>query len=178
VTATLSPPVRVFAVVAALIAAGLAAFALVAGRGNSDATETPAPSASTAHTAPQATTPTRVQPKPPTVPHRAAVAKSGLPIPIDHALRYRRFVVVAVYIPGAPVDAVVRREARAAAIQTHAGFVSISALGERAAGMLVAKTGVLPDPAVVVVKRPGVVVATLSVTDRETIAQVISQARR
>jgi hypothetical protein len=83
-----------------------------------------------------------------------------------------------VYIPGAPVDAVVRREARAAAIQTHAGFVSISALGERAAGMLVAKTGVLPDPAVVVVKRPGVVVATLSVTDRETIAQVISQARR
>ena len=43
---------------------------------------------------------------------------------------------------------------------------------------IVAKTGILPAPAVVVVKRPGVVVATFSVTDAATISQAIAQARR
>ena len=40
-----------------------------------------------------------------------------------------------------------------------------------------AKTGVLPDPAVLVIRRPGVVEATLGVTDRETVAQAVAQAR-
>lgn len=87
-------------------------------------------------------------------------------------------MVVAVYMPGASVDAVVRREARAAAIWARAGYVPISALSERLVRPLVAKTGVLPDPAVVIVKRPGLVTATLSVADRNTIAQAVVQAKR
>jgi hypothetical protein len=43
---------------------------------------------------------------------------------------------------------------------------------------LLAKTGVLPDPAVIVLERPGVVRATLGVTDRVTVAQAVAQARR
>ena len=49
---------------------------------------------------------------------------------------------------------------------------------ERAVAALVAKAGVLPDPAVLVVKRPGVVTTTFSVTDAGTIAQAVAQARR
>jgi hypothetical protein len=76
------------------------------------------------------------------------------------------------------VDAVVRAEARAGARTGRAGFVQLSALSERLVQPLVAKTGVLPNPAVVVVKRPDVVVSTLSVTDRATVAQAVAQARK
>ena len=110
---------------------------------------------------------------------RAPVATpSGFPVPVHRALRRNRVVVVAVYMPRASVDSYVRGEARAAAIATGAGFVAISALSERLVRPLVAKTGVLPDPAIVVVRRPDVVVSTLSVTDRETVTQAIAQARR
>ncbi len=69
-----------------------------------------------------------------------------------------------------------RSEARSAARASRAGFVAISALNERAIAGLVAKTGVLPEPAVVIVKRPGAVAATFSVTDAGTIAQAVAQA--
>jgi hypothetical protein len=105
------------------------------------------------------------------------VLVSGLPGAVAHALRYSRVVVVAVYVPGASVDAYVRGEARAAAKMSRAGYVGVSASSEAALGRLVSKTGVLPDPAVVVIKRPGTVTATLSVADRETIAQAVLQAR-
>lgn len=82
-----------------------------------------------------------------------------------------------VYMPGGSVDAVVSAEARAAARASGAGFVRMSAVSERLVQPLVAKTGVLPSPAVVVVRRPDVVATTLSVTDRQTIAQAVAQAR-
>ncbi|MDH4340969.1 MAG: hypothetical protein OEW47_11485, partial [Thermoleophilia bacterium] len=114
----------------------------------------------------------------PTLKPKVVIPKSGFPAPVDRALRRRGVVVVAIYMPGAAVDAVVRAEARAAAVRSRVGYVAISALNERLVGSLVAKTGVLPDPAVLVIKRPGVVTATLSVTDRKTIAQAVAQARR
>jgi hypothetical protein len=106
------------------------------------------------------------------------VTKSGFPVPIDRALRRRGVVVVAVYVPHAAVDAVVRKEAKAAATRARVGYVAISALNERLVQSLVAKTGVLPAPAILVIKRPGVVTATLSVADRQTIVQAVVQARR
>jgi hypothetical protein len=81
-------------------------------------------------------------------------------------------------VPGARVDRDVRAAARAGASASGAGYVAISALSERLVRPLVAKTGVLPDPAVVIVKRPDVVTTTLSVTDRETVAQAVAQAKR
>jgi hypothetical protein len=170
----LSPPVRVFAFVGGLIAVGLAVFVFLLRPGGDDASTAlskPAapPSQVTKPSKPPAAGTPRVSP---------SLPASGFPLPIHRALRKHAVVVVVVYMPGASVDAVVRREAKAGARAARAGHVAVSALSEPLVRPLVAKTGVLPDPAVVVLERPGVVVATLSVTDRETVAQAVAQARR
>ena len=175
---TLSPPVRVAALVGALVLTGLAAAVFLLGRGlvGEDPAQlaTPAP---VVQTTPKSAAPTKA-PAPATPRPKPARVASGFPPAIDHALRYSRVVVISVTVPGAAVDAVVRREARAAATTSRARFVSLTAANERALSGLFAKTGVLPAPAVVVVKRPGVVGATFSVTDAATITQAVAQARR
>jgi len=173
VSMTLSPPIRVLALIGALLATGIVAFVFVVGR---DASEGAVSAPPTPAKTPAAQTTTA--PKPAVAKPRAVTTKSGFPAPVDRALRRRGVVVVVVYLPRAAVDAIVRREARAAAISSRAGYVAISALNARLVGSLVARTGFLPDPAVVIVKRPGVVTSRLSVTDRETIAQAVAQARR
>jgi hypothetical protein len=174
VSLTLTPPTRIAALVGALVLTGLAAVVFLLGRGalggEPSAAVTPAtkPAPQAAATTKPATAPQRAKPR----------VVSGFPAKIDHALRYSRVVVVSVSMPGAAVDAIVRREARAGAKAARAGFVSISADNERAVSGLMAKTGVLPSPAVVIVKRPGVVATTFSVTDAGTIQQAVAQARR
>ena len=174
VSLTLSPPARVAAFVGAVVLTGLAAVVLLVGRGalGGEPTTSAAPADPATHPAPAArpAVAARAQAKP-----RVA---SGFPAKIDHALRYSRMVVVSVSMPGAAVDRLVRSEARAGAKASRAGFVAISAMNERAVAGLVAKTGVLPTPAVVIVKRPGVVTSTFSVTDAGTVAQAVDQARR
>ena len=183
---TLSPPVRVVALVAALVLTGLAAVVLLLGRGvlGGEPATAPSPAATAARTTPHVTAHAGTKPgvrsaapKSVTRPARAR-PPSGFPTRIDHALRYRRVVVVSVSIPGAAVDAIVRREARTAARSSRAGFVAVSALNERAVSSLVAKAGVIPEPAVLIVRRPGTIEATFSVTDAETISQAVAQARR
>jgi hypothetical protein len=175
VSLTLSPPNRLTALVGALVLTGLAAVVFLLGRGPLAGDD-----AATTSPTPVVHTPRPTQ-KPAAKPHAATPhprVASGLPARVDHALRYSRVVVVSVGIPGAPVDAVVRKEARVAAKAAHAAFVPLSASNERAMSALVAKTGVLPDPAVVVVERPGTAVAIFSVTDAATIAQAVAEARR
>jgi hypothetical protein len=175
VAASIRPPGRVFALVGLLAATGFAAFFHRTG----------SPAAPAAAEAP-ATTPTAVTPKPakpvPTRPPQpkpaARTTKSGLPAAVDRAFRANRVVVVAVYMPGAAVDAHVRAQARAGAARARAGFVAISASSQRLVAPLVAKAGVLPQPAVLVLRRPGVVFATLGVTDSGTVAQTVLQAKR
>jgi hypothetical protein len=178
VSVTLSPPIRIFVFGGALVAAGLAAFIFVLGRGGDTATtdEPLVPPATATATTPSTATP--VAPRTARQPRVAALPASGFPVPVHRALRRNRVVVVVVYTPGATVDSVVRAEARAGARASRAGLVQMSALSERLVEPLVAKTGVLPSPAVVVLERPGVVTAKLSVTDRETVAQAVAQARR
>jgi hypothetical protein len=176
---TLSPPIRIFAFVGTLVVAGIAAFFFLVARPGSDGeaafatpVTTPAP-ATTTSPKPRASAPQRSA-------SRAASVqtKSGFPVPVHRALARNRVVVVVVYMPGASVDREVRAAARAGAQASGAGYVAISALSERLVRPLVAKTGVLPDPAVVIVKRPDVVTTKLSVTDRVTVAQAVAQARR
>jgi len=174
---TLTPPVRVFAFVGVLAAVGLAAFLFLLRPTEGDATSavTPPvakPARATAQPAPRPVRAPRATPRPTVLP------ASGFPLPIHRALRRNRVVVVAVYLPGASVDSIVRREAKAGARTARAGYVAVSALSERLVRPLVAKTGVLPDPAVLVLRRPGVVIATLGVTDRQTVTQAVAQARR
>ena len=172
---TLTPPIRVLALVGALAATGLAAFVFLFARGASNdelaAPTAPAtkPSART-HAAPKPAHTTSAKP-------RVVTLHSGFPAAVDRAFR-RHSVVVVVYMPHATVDAIVRAEARSAAIRSRAGYVAISALNERLVSSLVAKTGFLPAPTVLVIKRPGVVMARLGVTDSEIVAQAVAQARR
>ena len=182
---TLSPPIRIFAFVGVLVAVGLAAFFFLIGRSAGDeATLTPAAPAA------PVTTPAKVA-KPAAAPTRAPQARrtrttatqralqaSGLPLPVRRSLRRNKVVVLVVYTPGAAVDSVVRAEAKAGAKAARAGLVNVSALSERLVQPIVAKTGVLPNPAVLVLRRPGRVIATLGVTDRETIALAVAHARR
>ena len=173
-TLTLNPPTRLTALIGALVVTGLAAVVFLLGRGalggEPSVSAGPAQVAKPAHSA--------AKPKPAAAPRARARVASGFPPKIDHALRYNRVVVVSVSVPGAAVDAVVRRQARSGAKAARAGFVSISAANERAISGLVAKAGVLPAPAIVIVKRPGVVASTFSVTDSGTIAQAVAQAQR
>jgi hypothetical protein len=175
VSVTLTPPTRIAALVGALVLAGLAAIVLLLGRGALGGEET---TAAVTVPVPKSTARATATPKPAAAPRPKPRVQSGFPSKIDHALRYSRVVVVSVSMPGAAVDALVRREARAGAKASRAGFVAISAANERAISGLVAKTGVLPAPAVVIVKRPGVVATTFSVTDAGTIAQAVAQTRR
>jgi hypothetical protein len=179
VSVSLSPPVRVFAFVGVLVAVGLVAFMFLLGSPESESVNTPATRVTTQPGERPKTTPRANGPVTPARRPRATVGTpSGFPAPVHRALRRHSVVVVVVYMPGASVDRVVRREARAAAIQTGAGLVAVSATSERLVQPLVAKTGVLPDPAVLVVTRPDVVVKTLGVTDRQAVAQAVVQARR
>ncbi len=171
-TTTLSPPVRIFAVIGVLAAVGFAAFTFLMGGGDVslESSEPLVPTTKRTTPAPTPTpTPARTQRAAPT---------SGFPVPVERALRKSRLVVVVVSTPRASVDAVVRAEARAAARSTNAGYASLSALNERQVRALVGKTGVLPSPAVLVVRRSGAVVARFGVTDHVTIAQAVAQARR
>jgi hypothetical protein len=176
VSLTFSPPTRLTALVGALVLTGLAAVVFVLGRGALAGDGTAATTSTAVVHTPQ-TVQKANGAKAPAAKAKPRVA-SGFPPRIDHALRYSRVVVVSVSMPGAAVDAVVRKEAREAAKAARAAFVPVSALNERAVSGLMAKAGVLPDPAVVVVRRPGVVVATFSVTDAGTIAQAVAEARR
>ena len=179
VNVTISPPIRVFALLGALAATALAAFLFLVGRSGSETGSLVSPTPVTKPAARPAPAATKSRATTPRLHRTAAVqTKSGFPLPVDRALRRHRVVVVVVYLPGAGVDSVVRAEARAGALRARAGYVAISALSEQLVRPLVAKTGVLPDPAVMIVKRPGVVTATFGVTDRETVAQAVAQAKR
>jgi hypothetical protein len=175
VTATLSPPIRV-AVVVLVAATGLAAAFLLLGRTATQAEPVAAPVAPIAR--PAAPTAKPATPKPAPARAAAPAPKSGLPLSVDRALRHRRVVVVSVYLPGSAVDAVVRAEARAGAERAGAAFVAIPATSSKLLAPLVAKTGVLPEPAVVVVTRPGAIAATFGVTDRDLVAQAALHAKK
>lgn len=173
---TLSPPVRVAAIVAALVLTGLGAFTLFLGGGVRTETATPAPPVTTKR--PQVSTaPGPAAPKPSATSRKPSLNPS-LPVPVAKALRNRQVVVVAVYVPGAQVDALVVREARAGAKMSVAGFVPVSASSETALEKIVAKAGVLPAPAIVIFERPGVVASTLGVADRQTVAAAVAQAKK
>jgi hypothetical protein len=174
VTTTLSPPVQIFAILGVIGALGFAAFTFLSGGEASVSTPTAVTTSSPTPTAPA--TPNRPARRP--APVQPTTTASGFPLPVHQALGHRRVVVAVVFMPGASVDRLVRADAKAAARATGAGFVAMSALNERLMGTLVGKTGVLPAPAVLVVRRPGVVVSTLSVADRNTISQAIAQARK
>lgn len=182
----ISGPVRVFALIGALAAAGLGVwFFLLGGL-------SPAPSASepvkeikplyggkprAAVTTPAATpksapaTAPAADPKPAPKP-KAVPNPKGLPLPLARALAQHPVVVVSLYDAESKVDWISLGEARAGARRAGVGFVALNVLERRASEALMRKLGVLSAPAFFLYKRPGELVMRLDgFADRDLVAQ-------
>src|SRR5262245_8219458 len=165
VTVSLSPQIRIVALLGLLAAVCLAAGLRLLGRSNAEpvaATPTvqrvdPQPAKRVhpqvhAHAKPTpATTPHKTQAvtrakapaatRTPAVKHAApkpkpAVAANGLPTRLDDLLRKHRVVVVAFFDPDSPVDGTALAEARSGAAAAHVGFLAVNVLDERLAAPL------------------------------------------
>jgi hypothetical protein len=114
-------------------------------------------------------------------PKHAAVAKlpgNGLPAVVNQALRTHTVVVVSLYDPQATVDAASLGEAQAGAKLAKVGFVPLNVLVQAQSGPLAKKLGVLPDPALLVFRRPGDLVFRVDgFADRNTVAQAAVNAK-
>jgi hypothetical protein len=159
VTTTLSPPIRVLALVGVLAAIGVGIFLFTQSRSNSGsssslpAVDSSTQSAATQHAATAVKTPATKPAKP------KVVLVPGLPAQIAHALRNSKVVVVALYAHGAKGDRAVVARAKLGAKSAHSGFAAVNVVDETTARRLgkFAGTSTAP-PAILVVKRPGKIV--------------------
>jgi hypothetical protein len=191
---TISPQIRILAVVGLLAAVGLGASLLVFGHGTSKPAKPAATTQTTAaHTTPRThSTPAKAAQaaKHATKTHAAARthAKKAKPVgfrgnrvyatlpqPLQWALAHHKVVVVSLYNPASDVDAISVAEAHAGAIDAGAGFLLVSVLDNKVAGILTALLpggGLLPDPGVLVYRAPGDIAVRLDgFADRASVAQ-------
>ena len=137
---------------------------------------------STAHTTPAVTAPAHTTPAPSKV-HAHAVTPvkldtRGLPVKVALALRKHSVVVVSLSSPGADLDQIAAAEAKAGAVGMHAGFVNLDVRHQRPGVAILHKLGIVDTPAVLVVKRPGVVYSDFKgFVDRDVVAQAVADAR-
>jgi hypothetical protein len=100
---------------------------------------------------------------PPAAQHKPVKPKvvllTGLPKPIAHALLYSKVVVVSLYAGPAKSDRPVVGEARIGARSAGAGFVAMNVIDDRKAAALVPFVGSVSAPTMIVVRRPGKIVA-------------------
>jgi hypothetical protein len=204
VNLTVSPQIRILALVGLLAALGLGASMFVMGGGSSKtdtAAATTAPAVHTPakpHTAPlvkPATKPAKHATKHVTKPHAATrhhVKKATparfrgnpvyaqLPQALQWQLAHHKIVVVSLYNPSSDVDSISVAEAHAGAIDANAGFLLVSVLDNKVAGLLTALLpggGLLPDPGVLVYRAPGDVALRLDgFADRGSVAQAATNA--
>ncbi len=197
----LSPPVRIFALIAALAAVGGALFMFTMGGppaaepsalpvvSNAAAVKAAAARKAAAKTAPATKAaakkngakanpaPARAAataPKPALNPPQAA---TGFPVAIDQALAKHELVVVSLVLPGARVDELAAAEARAGAKVSGVGYLALNVLNEVVAQSLLTKLGTLDDPSLLVIKRGGEVVLQLNgFVDRATVIQAAANA--
>ena len=116
-------------------------------------------------------------------PHAVVAAKpkhaappNQLPLPIRRALAHDRIVVVALFDPAAKIDGAALDEARAGALLAGSSFVKIN-VRTNAVDSLNAKYGAVQDPAVIVLRPPGLLVVRLDgFADRDTVAQAALNA--
>ena len=116
---------------------------------------------------------------PPPAAHAPATVKllPGVPAAIARELRYEKVVVVSLYAAKAPSDRKALAHARAGAKQVGAGFVALNVYDERKANSLVKFIGTSDSPAVLVVRRPGIVVTQIDgFVDAAIVAQAAQNA--
>ena len=207
---TISPQIKILALVGLLAAVGLAASTFMLG-GSSKRTATSAVSTPVVHTPARprtthVTAPAKHTAKKhhavtasakPTTKKRATVAHhkatatkpkgfhgnkvyAQLPQALQWQLAHHKVVVVSFYNPSSEVDAISVAEAHAGATDAGAGFLLVSVLDNKVAGILTALLpggGLLPDPGVFVYRAPGNVALRLDgFADRAAVAQAATNA--
>jgi hypothetical protein len=202
VTFTLSPPVRIAALIGLLAAVlGGGAFTML-GRGQAEVATThviehhpfgasakaakqastkPTPTATAKkHSATKAATTKHAKPVHKTLVTPAAVTaalQAGLPAPLARALGQHQVVVVSLYNPYSEVDGISFAEARAGAELAGAGFLPLNVLSNAQVGKLTELLGLLPDPGVLVYARPSTLAIRIGgFADKETVAQAARNA--
>jgi thiol:disulfide interchange protein len=133
-------------------------------------------------TTPAQTTPAQTTPNPSKAhSHTATPAKldtHGFPVQVARALRKHSVVVVALYLPGATVDANTFAEAQAGAHSMNAGFVKLNVLHQASGVAILRKLGVVNPPVVLVVKRSGSITSEFKgFVDRTVVVQAVADAR-
>jgi len=120
------------------------------------------------HAAGTTSTPTKPNPQPKPEHHAA---------PLQAALIHHSVAVVLFYEPGATYDAIQTREARAAALEAHAGFVTVNVSKNKDVAQLASQYDVLESPTVLIFKRGPKVSARLEgYYDRTAIVQAVKNA--
>ena len=193
----LSPQVRIFALVAVLVAVGGGLFVFTSGRGSAAEPELAAPPATPAvakpakapavhktatanpkakaSKAPASKTQAPAKPAPKKVVPK--IPPTGFPLAVDRALARHKVVVVSLVVPGSHVDELAAGEAKAGAKLGGAGYLELNVLNERVAHAVLAKLGAVKEPSLLVLKRSGEVVLALEgFVDRETVAQAAANA--
>jgi hypothetical protein len=204
VNLTLSPQIKILALVGLLAAVGLLASMTLLGHSSSPSgASTPArttPNVGTSVTPPKATTTTKHVTTTPAKTatkhhsttkqaHRTAAKRTTavahkvyatLPAALQWQLSQHDVVVVSTYDPQADVDMISANEAHAGASDAKAGFLLVSVLDNSVAGPLTALLpggGLLPDPGVLVYKAPGNIIYRFDgFVDRDTVAQAAANA--
>jgi len=134
----------------------------------------------TAATAPKAATkhaaaPTKAPARPATPARRGNLVYSDLPKPLQWQLSQHKVVVVSVYDPRVDADAISVAEAHAGALDANTGFLLVSVLDNKVAGILTALLpggGLLPVPGVLVYRTPGNLALRIDgFADRQSVAQ-------
>jgi hypothetical protein len=160
----------------------LLALVVVVGGGYYVVTHKSTTQSSTAHTTPAVTTPASTTPAPTKAPSQPAspakLATHGLPVNVALALRKHSVVVVSLSSPGAGLDKMAAAEAKAGAVATHSGFVLVDVRNQRPGIAILHELGIVDTPAVLVVKRPGVVYSDFKgFVDRGVVVQAVTDAR-
>jgi hypothetical protein len=189
VALTISRPVQIFALVAVIAAIGGGAMLMLKPKHAatppvvvtkpSIAPANPATTAPAKHTAttkaPAQTTPARATPSAARAKPASPVAADGLPVAIHSALKTHKVVVVSVFDPQSPTDAISYEEAKAGAAAAKAGFVGISLLDNPVAAALTSALptgGLLPAPGILIYRRPGTLIQRVDgFLDRDVVAQ-------
>ena len=195
-TFTLSPPVRIAALLGVLAAVLIGGSMTMLGRGEDTQAiphainphpfgtkKTPAAATPAKKPAATAAKPKASAAAPPVAkaPQRPSVVlaalQAGLPLPIARAFGQHPVVVVSLYNPYSQVDGISFAEARAGAQLAGVGFVPLNVLSQAQVGKLTEQLGLLPNPGVLIYVRPSTLAAKISgFADKETVAQAAHNA--
>jgi hypothetical protein len=204
VSFSLSPQMRVVALVGVIAVLGLGAGVFVLGHTRPASSPTPALSAQElikrAHASHHVTARAKSVPAPvrkhSAAPSKKAAAKvrpavkaearpvvrpkpkvtldRNLPNVLLSALRSNDIVIAAMFNPKARDDQIAVAEAQAGAHDAGVGFVGLNVLDQGDVALITRTYGIVGDPAVLVFRRPGVVIARLNgFADRVTVAQAV-----